>query len=110
MPGVKSGDIGPKIGFNSKNNGWATFDHVRIPRDWMPMKFVEVDREGNFNVIGDPRDMYAAMTLIRLTIAQHSAGQIYTALLIALRYSAVRRQFKNTPGSDKETKLLDYQT
>ena len=32
------------------------------------------------------------------------------ALLIALRYSAVRRQFKNTPHSKEETKLLDYQT
>jgi acyl-CoA oxidase len=33
MPGCKMGDIGPKFGWNSKNNGWASFDHVRIPRD-----------------------------------------------------------------------------
>lgn len=32
MPGVKSGDLGPKLGYNSKDNGWLTFDHVRIPR------------------------------------------------------------------------------
>jgi acyl-CoA oxidase len=27
-----------------------------------------------------------------------------------MRYSAVRRQFKNTSGSKQETKLIDYQT
>ena len=36
LPGVKSGDHGGpgnKWGFNSKDNGWMTFDHVRIPRE-----------------------------------------------------------------------------
>ena len=33
MPGVKSGDIGPKFGYNGKDNGWMTFDKVRIPND-----------------------------------------------------------------------------
>jgi len=33
MPGIKTGDLGPKFGFNSKDNGWCTFDHVRIPRN-----------------------------------------------------------------------------
>ena len=26
MPGVKTGDIGPKLGYTGKDNGWATFD------------------------------------------------------------------------------------
>jgi hypothetical protein len=30
------------------------------------------------------------------------------ASLIAIRYSVIRRQFKNTSGSKEETKLLDY--
>jgi len=68
MPGVKAGDIGPKVGYNSKNNGWSSFDNVRIPRENMPMKFAEVDREGNFSVIGDPRDLFSSMTAIRLQI------------------------------------------
>ena len=33
MPGVKAGDIGPKLGYHAKNNGWCTFDNVRIPRE-----------------------------------------------------------------------------
>ena len=36
-PGVKAGDLGPKIGYNSKDNGWASFDQVRIPRTNMLM-------------------------------------------------------------------------
>jgi acyl-CoA oxidase len=32
MPGVKSGDLGPKFGYSSKDNGWMTFDNVRIPK------------------------------------------------------------------------------
>jgi len=26
MPGIKTGDIGPKLGYTGKDNGWATFD------------------------------------------------------------------------------------
>lgn len=32
MKGIKCGDIGPKLGYNSKDNGWLSFDQVRIPR------------------------------------------------------------------------------
>jgi acyl-CoA oxidase len=33
MPGVKLGDMGPKFGYQSKDNGWLQFDNVRIPKD-----------------------------------------------------------------------------
>lgn len=32
LPGVKTGDIGPKIGYNMMDNGFASFDNVVIPR------------------------------------------------------------------------------
>ena len=35
MPGVSTGDLGPKLGYNGKCNGWASFNSVRIPRDQM---------------------------------------------------------------------------
>ena len=35
LPGVKSGDIGPKLGYHSKDNGWMTLKDVRIPRNMM---------------------------------------------------------------------------
>lgn len=46
--GVKAGDMGPKFGYNSKNNGWCSFDQVRIPRDQMLMRFAKVERDGKF--------------------------------------------------------------
>jgi alkylation response protein AidB-like acyl-CoA dehydrogenase len=32
MPGFELGDIGPKLGYNSKDNGYMRIDSVRIPR------------------------------------------------------------------------------
>ena len=33
MAGIKCGDMGPKLGFYNKDNGWMTMEDVRIPRD-----------------------------------------------------------------------------
>ena len=91
LPGVKCGDMGPKLGYQSKNNGWASFDQVRIPRDWLPMRFVSVDREGTFSVGGDTRGLYSAMMDIRVFIVVGASHALHHACLIGLRYSAVRR-------------------
>lgn len=66
MPGIECGDMGPKMGYNSKNNGWCSFNNVRIPRDNMPMRYVSVDREGTFSVEGDTRALYSVMMDIRI--------------------------------------------
>lgn len=50
MPGIKSGDLGPKFGYHSKDNGWLTFTHVRIPRSQMLQRFVNVSREGEVSI------------------------------------------------------------
>jgi alkylation response protein AidB-like acyl-CoA dehydrogenase len=45
LPGVTLGDIGGKFGsgaYNSMDNGVLQFDHVRIPRDQMLMRFVHL--------------------------------------------------------------------
>jgi len=110
MKGIALGEIGPKVGYNSKSNGWATFDNVRIPREQMLMRQVSVDKEGTFSIESDPRVLYSVMMCIRLQLIDHSGIVLCKALTIALRYSACRRQFKNTSGSKEETKLLDYQT
>lgn len=65
-PGVKCGDLGPKIGYNGKNNGWASFDSVRIPRMNMMMGLCEFSREGKFKLKGDPRVLYSVMMAIRM--------------------------------------------
>ena len=35
MKGIQCGDMGPKLGYIGKDNGWLQMDKVRIPRDNM---------------------------------------------------------------------------
>lgn len=50
MPGIEVGDLGAKVAYSSKDNGWMIMNNVRIPRRNMLMKFTTVDRDGNFEV------------------------------------------------------------
>ena len=77
LPGVKCGDIGPKIGYTSKDNGWMSFDNVRIPRTNMLMGLSEVTKDGEFSINGDPRVLYTVMMGIRSAIVSGS-GIYYT--------------------------------
>jgi len=43
LPGCEMGDIGAKFGYNSKENGYLLFEHVRIPRDYMLGRYAFVD-------------------------------------------------------------------
>jgi len=40
--GITVGDIGPKFGFDTIDNGFVHFNHVRIPRENMLMKYAQV--------------------------------------------------------------------
>lgn len=91
LKGVQTGDMGPKLGYSSKNNGWATFDNVRIPREQMCMRFISVDKEGTFSIESDMRLLYGVMTSTRNTLIAYSYDMLGRALVITGRYSAVRR-------------------
>lgn len=97
--GIVTGDLGTKFGYTSKDNGWARFDQVRIPRDHMLMGMCEVTKEGEFSIIGDLRVLYSVMMNIRLMIVKDAAFFTFMALQIAVRYNAVRRQFKTYHGN-----------
>lgn len=43
LPGIKVGDIGPKFGYNGVDNGFLSFNHVRVPLDNMLMRFAKVN-------------------------------------------------------------------
>jgi len=53
LPGIKTGDLGPKFGYGAKDNGWAIFNKVRIPRTDMLMGFCKVSKDGEFSIEGD---------------------------------------------------------
>lgn len=40
--GISVGEIGPKLGLNSNDNGYLGFDRVRIPREQLLMKHSQV--------------------------------------------------------------------
>lgn len=121
LPGVMTGDIGPKIGYNNMDNGYAIFNNVRIPRRNMAMRFASVDETGNYTKIGGGSD--AASKVAYITMMQVRAYIIYTsnealamACTIAIRYSIVRRQgyigddneMKKERNAPNEFQVLDY--
>ena len=110
IKGVKSGDMGHKIGYQSKDNGWASLDQVRIPRENMLMRIVNIDKEGKFELRSNPKVLYTTMMLIRYLIIADVPNHCMKALLIAIRYASCRRQFKTIQGSKNERKVIDYQT
>ena len=65
LPGIKVGDIGGKLGYDSTDNGFLMFDQVRIPRTNMLARFSYIDKEGPFEIRGNPKALYLTMVEIR---------------------------------------------
>jgi acyl-CoA oxidase len=110
LPGVEMGDIGPKFGYNSKDNGFMFFRNVRTPREYLMRRYVDLDPQGNIQLKGDLRALYGIMLETRVWICGNAPQSLAQGLLIATRYAVVRRQFATIDGSKEERKLLDYQT
>ena len=91
LPGIEAGDIGPKFGYNSKDNGYMLFKNVRIPRTNMLKRFAEVDKDGKLILKADMRRLYGIMLETRVWIAGVSGSSLAIGLTIAGRYSVVRR-------------------
>lgn len=53
LPGVEVGDIGPKHGFSTKDNGYVLIKNMKIPRKNMLMKYHVVSKEGKYSLQGD---------------------------------------------------------
>jgi len=110
LPGITVGDIGPKFGYNGVDNGFLSFDHVRIPREQMLMRFAKVTANGTY--IKPPpsnaKASYATMIYVRSTLVEEAAAVLKKAATISVRYCSVRRQSALRPGI-KETQLIDYQ-
>lgn len=108
LPGIDAGDIGPKFGFHSKDNGYLIMNNVVIPKRNMLRKFVSVSKTGEIKKKGDPKVSYATMMITRQTISNlipRIYGQVIT---ISLRYSLFRTQFLN---SEKlEIPVINYQS
>lgn len=65
LPGIRVGDLGPKFGYQTKDNGWMMFDHYRVPRDALLSRIAGIDKEGSFEIKGDLRLLYSIMLFTR---------------------------------------------
>ena len=93
LRGIEAGDLGSKLGYNSENNGWMSFDQVRIPRTNLLSRYGEVSKLGKFEMKGDPRILYNIMVQTRMEILEGCRVFLHKGLLIAGRYAVCRRQF-----------------
>ncbi|XP_061189326.1 peroxisomal acyl-coenzyme A oxidase 1-like [Saccostrea echinata] len=109
LPGVEVGDIGPKFGFEEIDNGYLRLDNVRIPRENMLMKYSKVLKDGTYVKPPSDKLAYGSMVLLRCSITASTAECLSEACVIAIRYSAVRRQTEIRPGGE-EAQIIDYQT
>ncbi|KAG2052587.1 peroxisomal oxidase [Suillus hirtellus] len=94
LPGITVGDIGPKAsgGMAAQDQGFARFDHVRIPRTNMFSKFAEVTIEGRYIQPPHAKLSYGGMMYIRATMIPSAGWTIAKAVTVAIRYTTVRRQ------------------
>ncbi len=127
LPGIELGDIGYlilllelirmkhrltfnrlKMSYNGTDNGYAIFNHVRIPRTNLLMRYATVSRDGIYK--SDPlrsKLVYGGMLNGRSLIVRSATFQLAQALTIAARYSIVREQGLHPDGG--EYSIIDYQ-
>ncbi|EAL62442.1 acyl-CoA oxidase [Dictyostelium discoideum AX4] len=108
LPGVTVGDIGPKLGFNSIDNGFLRLDHVRIPRENMLSRFFRVNEQGEYEKPKHPKLIYAGMVGVRSSMIENSFVSLSRAVTIAIRYSTIRKQFKSNRLDKQEKKIIEY--
>ncbi|KAF5338285.1 hypothetical protein D9757_014912 [Collybiopsis confluens] len=138
LPGITAGDIGPKAfdGTPANDNGFARFNHVRIPKEHMLSKFAQVTDDGKYVKPPHAKISYGGVGVYvfilptsdltsplfcrrRCCISVHrwlpplggsqqeTNKQYNTAAVIAIRYATVRRQ--GTKGHDGlEKQVISY--
>lgn len=109
LRGITVGDIGPKAsgGMAAQDQGFARFDHVRVPRTNMFSKFAEVTTEGSYIQPPHAKLSYGGMMYIRATMIPGAGWTIAKAATVAIRYTTVRRQGEpDTKGLERQ--VLTY--
>uniref|UniRef100_A0A1A9VP18 Acyl-coenzyme A oxidase n=1 Tax=Glossina austeni TaxID=7395 RepID=A0A1A9VP18_GLOAU len=109
MPGVDIGEIGPKLGMKSGNNGYLGFKNVRVPLNHMLMKNQQVLCDGTYIPPKNSALTYGTMMFVRVVLIRDASLALAKASTIAVRYSAVRRQSPIDPNKP-EPQIMDHTT
>jgi acyl-CoA oxidase len=110
LPGITIEDNGLKLGLNGVDNGRIWFQNIRVPKTELLNRFAEVTDDGQYRsrIKSNNRRFFTMIgTLVngRITMALAANNMAKSALAIAIRYAARRRQFG---GGIQETLVLDY--
>ncbi|PWN90058.1 putative acyl-CoA oxidase [Acaromyces ingoldii] len=115
LPGRYIGDIGPKMGYNTTDNGFLLFDHVKVPHFNQLARFAKVEADTAVYVPPQSSALtYGTLTWVRANIVQQSRTVLMRSATVAIRYCAIRRQFadrdhpKYEGNKPIETQVLDY--
>lgn len=96
------------------DNGYMLFNQYRVPHDAMLARYSKVDDEtGGFSKHGHPAVVYGSLTNVRANIVMHARLVLARAVTVAVRYTSIRRQFRDRDAPDNrgpEVAVLDYPT
>uniref|UniRef100_A0A914R4W1 Acyl-coenzyme A oxidase n=1 Tax=Panagrolaimus davidi TaxID=227884 RepID=A0A914R4W1_9BILA len=109
LPGVTVGDIGPKFGIPTVDNGFLLLNNVRIPRRNMFMKNAKLNPDGTYISPKHAKLAYGTMVYVRAVMIRTMSHMLGLASTISIRYSAIRKQGEIEAGKG-EVKVLEYQT
>jgi acyl-CoA oxidase len=112
LDGVEISDCGEKLGLNGVDNGRLSFHGVRVDRDALLDRYAEVTADGEYRspIENENRRFFTMLgTLVqgRVSVGGAAISAAKSALTIAIRHGARRRQF-GPPDSDEELPLLDF--
>ncbi|KAI6784847.1 acyl-CoA oxidase [Emericellopsis cladophorae] len=111
LENVHVGDIGPKFGYNTMDNGFLLLNQVKVPHVNMLAKFSHVDpQSGRYQRPSNPSAVYGTLTWVRSNIVLQSGSVLARGVTIATRYCAVRRQFQDldAKGNVGENQVINY--
>jgi acyl-CoA oxidase len=109
--GITVGDCGKKISLNGMDNGFIIFNNYRVPYSSLLDKYSKINSKRFKSSIENKEKrtavMLGALTRGKLCGISGSESHLKSALAIALRYSALRKQFSS--GDGPEVSILTYQ-
>jgi len=87
LPGIEVGDIGPKMGYAGKDNGFLRLTNFRAPKISLLGKYVTQNADGTVSIHGDSKALYSSMMFIRTGIAGSAYYNLMKSVIIGIRYS-----------------------
>ncbi|XP_015437004.1 PREDICTED: peroxisomal acyl-coenzyme A oxidase 3-like [Dufourea novaeangliae] len=112
LPGVIVGDMGEKIAINGVDNGFVMFDNYHVPRKCLLNRTASVTEDGTYvtSVKNESKRFGASLGALssgRATITSITTNIATVAMVIAIRYCSVRKQFG--PSESEEWPVIEYQ-